>query len=72
MYKYFLSRYDEKDLGSYSKYSSFGALTPLFDLSVIITEASRSGEYVNIDKEINEMKEKHSFISNEYLKYLGK
>ena len=78
-YNDIISSYENKDFKAlFAAIHSFKgvvgnlALTPLFDLSVIITEETRSGEYKNIDKEINELKEKYSFISNEYLKYSGK
>ena len=42
------------------------ALTPLFEIASVITEATRGLKEVNIDKEINELKEKYSFIVSEY------
>ena len=40
------------------------ALTPLYEIASVITETTRSGEYVNIDKEINTLKEKYSSAKN--------
>ena len=40
------------------------ALTPLYEIASVITEATRSGEYVNIDNEINTLKEKYSSAKN--------
>ena len=41
---------------------------PLFEISNTITEATRSLEELDIDKEIEELKNKYLFIFNEYQK----
>ena len=42
------------------------ALTPLYEISCKITEATRSLKEANIDQEIDELKNKYLLISNEY------
>ncbi len=44
------------------------ALIPLFEISSVITEATRSLQEVNVDKEIDELKNRYKSISNEYQK----
>lgn len=44
------------------------ALTPLFEIANVITEATRSLEEVNIDKEIDELKDRYTSIEKEYFK----
>ena len=41
-------------------------LTPLLEIASAITEATRNEEKVNIDKEINELKERYKFIFEKY------
>ena len=44
------------------------ALTPLFEIASIITEATRSLEDVNIDQEIAQLKERYELVVNTYQK----
>lgn len=75
VYNDIISSYESKDFESLFKaaHSFKGvtgnlALIPLFEISSIITEATRSLEEVDIDKEIEELKNKYLFIFNEYQK----
>ena len=46
------------------------ALTPLFELSSKITEATRNSDGANLDNEIKELKEAYSLIEINYAKYI--
>ena len=74
-YNSIISSYENKDFKTlFASVHSFKgvvgnlALTPLYDLAVTITEATRSLEVVNIDKEISELKSLYTSIESEYLK----
>ena len=65
-YEEIIASYENKDFKSlFAQIHSFKgvvgnlSLTPLYDIASIITEATRGGEYVNIDNEINTLKEKY-------------
>ena len=45
------------------------ALTPLFEIASIITEATRNGATPNIDNEINTLKERYSLIEENFRKF---
>ena len=66
-------KYDKKEFESLFGYvHSFKgvvgnlALTPLFEIADIITEATRSLKEVNIDKEIEELKNRYLFVEKAY------
>ena len=72
-YNDIISSYEKKDFESlFAAVHSFKgvvgnlALTPLFDLASLITELTRSLEVKNIDKEINELKEKYALVMKAY------
>lgn len=73
-YNDIVSSYEKKDFKSlFASVHSFKgvvgnlALTPLFEIANVITEATRSLEEVNIDKEIDELKDRYTSIEKEYL-----
>ena len=75
VYNDIVSSYEKKDFqavfaGAHSLKGVAGnlALTPLYEISATITEATRSLQEVNIDQEIEELKNKYSLISTEYQK----
>jgi len=43
------------------------SLTPLFEIADTITEATRSLQAVDLDKEIEELKKRYSFVEQAYL-----
>ena len=45
------------------------ALTELFEIAAIITEATRNGATPNLDKEIETLKERYQRLENSYQKY---
>jgi len=45
------------------------ALTPLFEIASIITEATRNGATPNIDKEINTLKERYLLVEENFEKF---
>ena len=45
------------------------ALTPLFEIASIITEATRNGATPNIDNEINTLKERYLLIEENFRKF---
>ena len=47
------------------------ALTPLFEIASIITEATRNSDDVNLDKEIEELKKQYSLVKEKYLEYIA-
>ena len=72
-YSDIVSAYEKKDYqavfaGAHSLKGVAGnlALTSLYEISSVITEATRGLQPVDIDKEIEQLKEKYLFISNEY------
>ena len=73
-YAAIISSYESKDFKSVfaAAHSLKGvtgnlALTPLFEISNTITEATRNGEEVNIDNEIEELKRRYSLAEKAYL-----
>ena len=75
-YNDIIANYDKKDFKSlFASVHSFKgvvgnlALTPLFEIAVTITEATRSLEVVNIDKEIDELKNIYSLVEKEYQRF---
>ena len=74
-----ISFYEVKDFASlFAAVHSFKwvagnlALTPLFNIACVITEATRSLEVVNIDKEVNELKDKYSQVEKAYKEFSSK
>ena len=72
-YQDILSNYEKKDFQSlFASVHSFKgvvgnlALTPLYEIASTITEATRSLEVVNIDNEINELKNIYSLVESKY------
>ena len=72
-YSEIVSAYEKKDFqavfaGAHSLKGVAGnlALTPLFEISSIITEATRSLKEVDINKEIDELKNRYASISEKY------
>ena len=47
------------------------ALTPLFELASFITEATRNSDDVNLDKEIQALKDVYNLIKEKYLLYIA-
>ena len=47
------------------------ALTRLYEISSVLTEATRNNENANVDKEIEELKEAYNLIKTEYEKSLA-
>ena len=45
------------------------ALTELYEIASIITEATRNGATPNLDKEIDTLKERYQRLENSYQKY---
>lgn len=72
-YNDILSSYERKDFESlFESVHSFKGvvgnlgLSSLFDISNVITEATRSLKEVNIDKEIDELRKRYSFVEDTY------
>ena len=73
-----ISDYEKKDYRSlfaaahsYKGVTGNLALTPLYELSCIITEATRNSDNVNLDKEIAELKSVYSLIKEKYTEYIA-
>lgn len=73
-----ISDYEKKDYRSlfaaahsYKGVTGNLALTPLYELSCIITEATRNSDNVNLDKEIAELKSVYSLIKEKYAEYIA-
>ena len=47
------------------------SLTPLFELACTITEATRNSDNVNLDNEIQELRESYDLIKEKYLRYIA-
>ena len=45
------------------------ALTPLYEIASIITEATRNSDDVNLDNEIKQLKDAYSLVEQAYKKY---
>lgn len=48
------------------------ALTPLFEISSILTEATKNSDDVNLDKEIQDLKDAYKLVKEKYDKYIAK
>ena len=78
IYEQMISSYENKDYRAlFSSSHSFKgvagnlALTPLFEIASIITEATRNSDDVNLDKEIEELKKQYSLVKEKYLEYIA-
>ena len=78
IYDQIISSYEKKDYRalfaashSYKGVAGNLALTPLYELACTITEATRNSDDVNLDKEIQELKEQYSLIKEKYLQYIA-
>lgn len=74
-YEQMISCYENKDYRSLFGFAhSFKgvtgnlALTPLYEIASIITEATRNSDDVNIDKEIQILKTEYQLVKDSYLK----
>ena len=75
-YQDIVNAYDKKDYASifplahtFKGVAGNLALTELFEISSIITEATRNGATPNLDKEIEILKERYQRLENSYQKY---
>ena len=73
-----ISQYEQKDYRALfaSAHSLKGvagnlALSPLYELASIITEATRNSDDVNLDNEISKLKSTYEGIKASYTKYIG-
>ena len=48
------------------------ALTPLYNISSVLTEATRNSDDVNLDKEIEELKKLYNIVKEKYSEYIAK
>lgn len=78
IYEQMISAYENKDYRalfaashSYKGVTGNLALTPLFELASTITEATRNSDDVNLDKEIQELKEQYSLVKEKYLEHIA-
>ena len=79
IYDQIISSYEKKDYRalfaashSYKGVAGNLALTPLFNLASTITEATRHSDDVNLDKEIEELKEAYALVKEKYAEYIAK
>ena len=77
LYDDIISLYEKKDYRglfaashSYKGVTGNLALTPLYELSSVITEATRNSDDVNLDKEIAELKKAYELIKEKYQEYV--
>lgn len=77
-YEQIVTLYEQKDYrGLFAASHSFKgvagnlALTPLFELASIITEATRNSDDANLDKEIAELKKAYALIVEKYSQYIA-
>ena len=77
-YQQIVSLYEQKDYRSlFAAAHSFKgvagnlALTPLYELASIITEATRNSDDVNLDKEIDELKKAYSLVEAKYKEFIA-
>ena len=77
-YQQIVSLYEQKNYRSlFAAAHSFKgvagnlALTPLYELASIITEATRNNDDVNLDKEIDELKKAYSLIEAKYKEFIA-
>lgn len=77
LYDDIVSLYEQKDFRglfaashSYKGVTGNLALTPLYELSSVITEATRNSDDVNLDKEIAELKKAYELIKEKYQEYV--
>lgn len=75
LYEQIISSYENKDYRSlFAASHSFKgvtgnlALTPLYEISCIIVEATRNSDDVNIDKEIEILKKEYQLVKDSYFK----
>jgi HPt (histidine-containing phosphotransfer) domain-containing protein len=68
-----ISSYEQKDYRSlfavchtYKGITGNLALTPLYDISCVLTEATRNSDGVNLDKEMEELKKQYNLIRDSY------
>ena len=76
-YNDIISSYENKDFATlFASCHSFKGVvgnlsfTSLFEIASILTEASRSGEVIDLDKEISVLKERYQLFLDSYNKYL--
>lgn len=72
-YNDIIASYERKDIKAvFASVHSFKgvvgnlALTPLYEMASIITEATRDKQEANIDREISSLKEKYQFVVDTY------
>ena len=77
-YGLIISSYESKDYRTlfaashtYKGVTGNLALTPLFNLASIITEATRYSDNVNLDKEIEELKSVYKLIEQKYQEHIA-
>ena len=77
-YQQIVSLYEQKDYRSlfaaahpFKGVAGNLALTPLYELASIITEATRNSDDVNLDKEIDELKKVYSLIEAKYKEFIA-
>ncbi len=77
-YEKIISAYEAKDFQSlFAAVHAFKgvtgnlALTPLYELSCVITEATRNNPNPVIDQEISQLKEVYACVKSNYEKYIG-
>ena len=75
-YQEMIDAYDKKDYASlFPLAHSFKgvtgnlALTELYEISSVITEATRNGATPNLDNEIKALKDRYQILENSYQKY---
>ena len=77
-YEQIISAYENKDYRSlfaathtYKGVTGNLALTPLYELSCVLTEATRNSDDVNLDKEIEELKKQYNLVKEKYFEYIA-
>ena len=75
-YQEMIDAYDKKDYvslfplaHSFKGVTGNLALTELYEISSIITEATRNGATPNLDNEIQTLKDRYQILENSYQKY---
>ena len=77
-YEQIISAYEQKDYRalfaashSYKGVTGNLALTPLYNLASVLTEATRNSYDVNLDREIEELKKIYKLIKEKYLEHIA-
>lgn len=77
-YEQIISAYEQKDYRalfaashSYKGVTGNLALTPLYNLASVLTEATRNSDDVNLDREIEELKKIYKLIKEKYLEHIA-